>query len=127
MDPPFRERLGVWTSLEAGTTVPRSRAAKARAGFWLGMAGAVVFAIVFGLSQGLSSIVRGTIPLVLFGRIGYGARLGKISAISVAVKSCAPFVFALLIENTGPAVAFGSAGVLAVVSLLVLRFVPRPA
>ncbi|MGE0241155.1 MAG: MFS transporter [Parvibaculaceae bacterium] len=91
-----------------------------------GLAGAAIFAILFGLSQGLSSIVRGTIPLVLFGRMGYGARLGRISAISVAVKSCAPFVFALLIENAGPVVAFGASGVLAVLSLLVLRFIPRP-
>lgn len=92
----------------------------------VGAAGAVVFAILFGLSQGLSSIVRGTIPLVLFGRIGYGARLGRISAISVAVKSCAPFVFALLLENAGPLFAFGASGALAMLSLLILRFIPRP-
>ena len=91
-----------------------------------GIAGAAVFAILFGLSQGLSSIVRGTIPLTLFGRSGYGARLGRISAISVTIKSCAPFVFALLIGNTGPAFAFGAAGALAVLSLVVLRFIPRP-
>ena len=42
MDPPLRERLGVWTSIEAGTTVPRSPAAMARAGFWFGIAGAVI-------------------------------------------------------------------------------------
>ena len=91
-----------------------------------GIAGAAVFAVLFGLSQGLSSIVRGTIPLILFGRSGYGARLGRISAISVAIKSCAPFVFALLIENTGPAFAFGATSVLAALSLVVLRFIPRP-
>ena len=45
MDPPLRERLGVWTSIEAGTTVPRSRAAMARAGFWFGIAGALIGAI----------------------------------------------------------------------------------
>ena len=92
-----------------------------------GAAGAVVFAVLFGLSQGLTSIIRGTIPLVLFGRAGYGARLGRISAISVTVRSCAPFVFALLIENIGPTFAFGASAVLAALSLAVLRFVPRPA
>lgn len=93
----------------------------------VGAAGAVIFAILFGLSQGLSSIVRGTIPLALFGRSGYGARLGRISAISVTVKSCAPFVFALLLENAGPVFAFAAMGALAVFSLAVLRFIPRPA
>lgn len=90
-----------------------------------GIAGAAAFAILFGLSQGLSSIVRGTIPLALFGRAGYGARLGRISAISVAIKSCAPFAFALLIERTGPTFAFGVTGLLAILSLAVLRFIPR--
>lgn len=93
----------------------------------VGAVGAIIFAILFGLSQGLSSIVRGTIPLELFGRSGYGARLGKISAISVTVKSCAPFVFALVVENGGAMVAFGAAAVLALLSLAVLRFIPRPA
>jgi MFS family permease len=92
-----------------------------------GVVAAVVFAVLFGLSQGLSSIVRGTIPLALFGRSGYGARLGRISAISVAVKSCAPFVFALFMGSAGPTTAFTAAAVLAVVSLVVLRLIPRPA
>jgi diguanylate cyclase (GGDEF)-like protein len=42
MDPPLRERLGVWTSIDVGTTVPRSRSAMARAGFWFGVAGALI-------------------------------------------------------------------------------------
>ena len=92
----------------------------------LGAAGAIVFAILFGLSQGLSSIVRGTIPLALFGRIGYGARLGRISAVSVMVKSCAPFVFALLLESVGAVITFSAAAILAVLSLIVLRLIPRP-
>ncbi|QIG46659.1 MFS transporter [Nordella sp. HKS 07] len=92
-----------------------------------GVAAAVVFAVLFGLSQGLSSIVRGTIPLALFGRSGYGARLGRISAISVAVKSCAPFVFALILGSAGPTTAFAATAVLAGLSLVVLRLIPRPA
>lgn len=92
-----------------------------------GVAAAVVFAILFGLSQGLSSIIRGTIPLALFGRSGYGARLGRISAISVAVKSCAPFVFAVFMGSAGPMIAFAASAGLAVLSLAVLRLIPRPA
>jgi diguanylate cyclase (GGDEF)-like protein len=53
MDPPLRERLGVWTLIDAGTTVPRSKAAKARAGFWFGVAGA---------SVGLIALVPPTAP-----------------------------------------------------------------
>jgi diguanylate cyclase (GGDEF)-like protein len=42
MDPPLRERLGWKTSIEASTTVPRSRAAMARAAFWFASVGALV-------------------------------------------------------------------------------------
>jgi F0F1-type ATP synthase assembly protein I len=34
--------------------------------------GALVFAIVFGLRSGLTSIVQATLPLALFGREDYG-------------------------------------------------------
>lgn len=42
MDPPLRERLGLRPSIEAGTTVPRSKAAMARAAFWFGLAGGAI-------------------------------------------------------------------------------------
>jgi diguanylate cyclase (GGDEF)-like protein/putative nucleotidyltransferase with HDIG domain len=60
MDPPLRERLGVWTSIDAGTTVPRSRAAMARAGFWFGVAGALI-----GLIALVSPTGADTDPLAL--------------------------------------------------------------
>jgi MFS family permease len=63
--------------------------------------GALVFAIVFGLASGLSSIVQGTLPLALFGSEGYGKRQGQVLAIRLVISSMAPFVLAFLIENIG--------------------------
>ncbi|AMJ61016.1 MFS transporter [Bosea sp. PAMC 26642] len=60
-----------------------------------------LFAIAFGISMGLASIVRGTVPLQLFGPAGYGAMLGKLSAPGLAVRAAAPLVFAVLIERAG--------------------------
>ncbi|SFJ32452.1 Major Facilitator Superfamily protein [Bosea sp. OK403] len=60
-----------------------------------------LFAIAYGVSLGLSSIVRGTVPLQLFGPAGYGAMLGKLSAPGLAVKAAAPLAFAILIERAG--------------------------
>lgn len=65
-----------------------------------------LFAIAYGISMGLGSIVRGTVPLQLFGPAGYGAMLGKLSAPGLAVKAAAPLAFALLIERAG--LMFGS-------------------
>ncbi|WP_230532188.1 MFS transporter [Microvirga roseola] len=89
-------------------------------------AGAAAFAVLFGLSQGLTSIVRGVVPLALFGRSGYGARLGTITAIRLVVTSGAPFAFALVIASLGPAFAFTSLAGLALLAFGALAAIPRP-
>ena len=58
--------------------------------------GAAVFAVLFGLGSGLSSIVSGTLPLVLFGSVGYGQRLGWVSSARMVVSALAPFAFSVL-------------------------------
>ena len=62
--------------------------------------GAAVFAILFGLGSGLSSIVSGTLPLALFGAAGYGQRLGWISSARLLASAAAPFVFSIGAANT---------------------------
>ncbi|HEY5796173.1 MAG TPA: MFS transporter [Bosea sp. (in: a-proteobacteria)] len=76
-------------------------------GFLLLLAGGMtatlagLFAIAYGVSMGLGSIVRGTVPLQLFGPAGYGAMLGKLSAPGLVIKAAAPLAFAILIERAG--------------------------
>lgn len=60
-----------------------------------------LFAVAYGVSMGLSSIVRGTVPLRLFGPAGYGAMLGKLSAPGLAIKAAAPLAFAVMVERAG--------------------------
>ena len=60
-----------------------------------------LFAVAYGISMGLSSIVRGTVPLRLFGPAGYGAMLGKLSAPGLAIKAAAPVAFTVMIERAG--------------------------
>lgn len=64
-------------------------------------AGAVAFAILFGLGSGLMSIVGGTLPLELFGRDGYGRRVGWITAARQFSTAFAPFGFALMTTSLG--------------------------
>lgn len=64
-----------------------------------------LFAIAFGISMGLSSIVRGTVPLQLFGPVGFGATMGKLSAPGLVIKAAAPLVFAVALERGGVAVS----------------------
>ncbi|MBE1207436.1 arsenite efflux MFS transporter ArsK [Aminobacter carboxidus] len=81
-------------------------------------AGAVVFAIVFGLGSGLTSIVQGALPLALFGSEGYGAMLGRISAIRLIVSALAPFIFSMLMAHVGTWAALAVAIVLGIAAAL---------
>lgn len=60
-----------------------------------------VFALLFGVGQGLASIVRGTVPLALFGPEGFGARLGRLTAVRTVLGAGAPFLFASCVEMFG--------------------------
>jgi MFS family permease len=58
---------------------------------------AILFAILYGISQGLSNIVRGKVPLHLFGSEGFGTLVGRITGIRFALNAGAPFAFAFLV------------------------------
>jgi MFS family permease len=82
------------------------------------LAGAFAFAIVFGLSSGLASIVQGTLPLELFGSDGYGKRLGRVTSVRLVVSSAAPFAFALMTEHLGYPIALSIIAALSTLAVL---------
>ncbi len=89
---------------------------------------APAFTILHGMGNGILTIVKGTLPLAVFGPVGYGARQGLLSAPSRFLQALAPFLFGLLLERVGVegALALTSAmTLLAFVALLLLR-VRRP-
>lgn len=64
--------------------------------------GAMAFAVVFGLGTGLFSIVSGTLPLALFGKAGFGKRLGWISLGRLCLSAIAPFALSVALGALGP-------------------------
>jgi MFS family permease len=93
----------------------------------LGPAGIAFFALLHGAGNGLITIVRGTLPLAIFGPVGYGRRTGILAAPSRLALSAAPFVFGVLLDWIGIFAVLISAGfsLAAFASLWLLR--PRPA
>ncbi len=84
---------------------------------------AAPFAILYGAGNGLFTIVRGTLPLVLFGAKNYGGRLGALSVPARLVGAIAPLLFALGLAKSEPW-ALGvliAACLLALACLFVLR------
>lgn len=81
------------------------------------VAGAMVFAVVFGMGNGLLSVVSGTLPLRLFGSAGYGKLQGKIMAARLIVSASAPFAMAVAIKWSGPSMSLVIVVALGVVAM----------
>lgn len=61
----------------------------------------IAFTLLMGASQGVITIVRGAVPLALFGQTGYGAILGVIATPVVVVNATAPTLFAFIVDRWG--------------------------
>jgi MFS family permease len=68
---------------------------------WFGAPGAAAFALLHGAGNGILTIVRGTLPLALFGAAGYGARQGLIVAPARFLAALAPAGFGVVVERFG--------------------------
>jgi predicted MFS family arabinose efflux permease len=62
---------------------------------------AFAFTMLFGVSNGLVTIVRGAVPLALFGAKGYGTVLGILATPYLLLAALSPAAFALVVERWG--------------------------
>jgi hypothetical protein len=66
------------------------------AGTRISVGAALIFAVFYGLSNGVMTIVRGTVPAEFFGRAEYGSLLGRLAAPSLVARAAAPVALASL-------------------------------
>jgi predicted MFS family arabinose efflux permease len=78
---------------------------------------AFAFAIGYGVSQGLLTIVRGTVPLALFGVTGFAIVLGRLAAPVLAAQAIAPVLFGYALETFGADPVLYSSAAIGMVSL----------
>jgi predicted MFS family arabinose efflux permease len=92
-----------------------------------GVSAAAPFALLHGAGNGIMTIAKGTLPLVLFGPAGYGQRQGWLALPARLAQAASPVCFALLLSGLGGAALWVTAGlgVAAFVALLAVR--PRAA
>ena len=87
---------------------------------------AAVFAVLHGAGNGMLTIAKGTLPLHVFGPLGYGLRTGWLSAPARFVQAVAPLLFGLCIDELGPSAVVISAGLsLAALAALITIRDPR--
>jgi MFS family permease len=95
--------------------------------FGLSVTVAVAFAIMFGAANGLVTIARGTVPLALFGAVGYGRLIGRIAGPSLIMQALAPLVLAFVAERFSDSAALAFASVFALVAFACFFAIRRPA
>jgi predicted MFS family arabinose efflux permease len=88
-----------------------------------GPIGAAAFTVLHAAGNGVQTIAKGTLPLVLFGPQGYGRRQGVISAPGRVAQAFAPVAFGLLMERFGLGALWVTAalGVLSTAAFFTLR------
>jgi MFS family permease len=95
-------------------------AAATLAAFGGGPIAAIVFSVLHGAGNGLITIVRGTLPLALFGQAGYGHRQGVIAVLARAMQAAAPFTYAWVLYQVGPRAAIALTAALSLGALAAL-------
>ena len=93
----------------------------------LGGPAAAVFTVLHGAGNGILTIAKGTLPLVLFGPAGYGARQGLMMVPARVAQAFAPVLFGMLRDSAGAAALWLTTllGLAALGALWLLRPVAR--
>ena len=94
-----------------------------------GPLGGWLFAVMHGMGNGILTIAKGTLPLVVFGPRGYGRRQGLLMVPARFVQALAPWLFGIALDRWGAGALGLSAGVgvLALLALFTLPGDPGPA
>jgi predicted MFS family arabinose efflux permease len=88
-----------------------------------GAPAAAVFGILHGAGNGILTIAKGTLPLVIFGPRGYGHRQGVLMVPARVAQALSPWLFGIALDRwgSGALAVSGALGALALVALFFLR------
>jgi predicted MFS family arabinose efflux permease len=81
--------------------------------------GVGTFCVLYGLSNGVLTILRGTLPAAMFGRKNYGAISGALAAPALLAKASGPLVVAVALDHAGAYQVLVPIAAMSVVSLAV--------
>lgn len=93
----------------------------------LGAEAAAVFMLAYGASNGILTISKGQVPLVLFGPAGYAVLMGRLALPMLLAQALAPMLATPLIAALPARLSFGLIGALSLAALGCLWVLRRPA
>jgi MFS family permease len=117
-------RLSLFTRARAGALLMPC------AGLLLLLPGVVpagAFALLYGMSNGILTINRGTLPMALFGRAGYAQRLGWLATPALLAQAAAPPLAAMLLASVATRGTILVAVLLGLTAAMVLALLGRAA
>jgi predicted MFS family arabinose efflux permease len=86
---------------------------------------AILFAVLFGAGAGVSSVVRGSVVLELYGRTDYALRLGRLGTVRLVVAAATPYGLALALDSSGAASVVAACLAAAIASLIFFLMLRR--
>ena len=107
-----------WTAVASSSLIVAGVAALA---FDLPLTALVI--IVYGAGVGVAYIVRGTLPLALFGPAGYATLMGKLALPSLIAQALAPWAAALAFTGIGLDASLVGVFLVALVNLFLLGLI----
>ena len=87
---------------------------------------AAAFVLLFGGANGLVTITRGAVPLILFGASGYGRLMGRLAGPFLLMQSAAPLVVAFVVERVSDPAALAVAAAFTATALICFIVIRRP-
>ncbi len=90
-----------------------------------GAPAAAVFAVLHGSGNGILTIAKGTLPLVLFGPYGYGRRQGLLMFPARVTQALSPWLFGLCLDRWGAGAMWLSTFV-SLIAFVSLMAMPKP-
>jgi MFS family permease len=75
---------------------------------WAGLPWVGAAIVLYGGGMGIRSIVRGSVPLAVFGAEGYAVLMGRLAMPALVVGALSPFLGAVMLERFGVDATFGA-------------------
>lgn len=69
--------------------------------FYISPYAALLGVIVYGLGNGMRSILKGTLPLYIYGRTNYATVIGKLAQLPLIVQAVTPFACGYIVQQAG--------------------------
>ncbi len=86
---------------------------------------AVPGVILFGMGNGMRSILRGTLPLAIFGQENYAVAMGKLARMPLIAQALTPLMSGFLIQQFSISVFLYAFCALAFINILLTLMIPK--